>query len=255
MAELPRIVVRPPRAAEPPPEAGPPERSRLRRALVCPYCRDDVGREGALTCGRRGCGALYHRECWEECAAQYGGCAVYGCASTKANEVSRWGWTVRFVRLFLAAVLFPPRVVRAIARYEAPRPTRAILGVVDVRGWRLVRERANDTAHAVLEAGAGVVIALALAPVIVAAGAWPFYASDLFAIQQGTGLRLWVTPLSIILYVIGFGLLGFAGTILGFHALRALAHVLASEVGALGRADLYATFLGRVRRGEGTKKA
>jgi hypothetical protein len=51
--------------------------------VTCTYCRDAL--EGAApVCARAGCGALYHVECWEECHARYGGCAVYGCGSTEA---------------------------------------------------------------------------------------------------------------------------------------------------------------------------
>jgi hypothetical protein len=70
-------------------------------------------------CARTGCGTLYHRECWEECSAHYGGCAVYGCESHSVREVSVAGWLYRLTRLLLAAWLFPPRVARAL---EQARP-------------------------------------------------------------------------------------------------------------------------------------
>jgi hypothetical protein len=93
-------------------------RSRLRQALVCPYCRDEVARDGTVICARKGCGALYHDECWRECAQAYGGCAIYGCSSRKCREVSAAGYSLRLARLALAAVLFPPRVARAITSSE-----------------------------------------------------------------------------------------------------------------------------------------
>src|SRR5437870_4295401 len=89
-------------------------RSRLRQALICPYCRDDVSRRGTVACARPGCGALYHRECWSECAASYGGCAVYGCGSTTSKEISAAGFVLRLLRLVVAAAIFPKRVARAL---------------------------------------------------------------------------------------------------------------------------------------------
>lgn len=89
------------------------DRARLRAALACPYCKDAVSDE-AVGCERAGCGALYHRECWEECRASYGGCAVYGCGCTTAREVGRFALRRRALRLLLAAALFPPRVVQRL---------------------------------------------------------------------------------------------------------------------------------------------
>src|SRR5579883_397187 len=91
---------------------------RLRQALVCPYCRDEVGRDGTVICARKGCGALYHRECWGECAERYGGCAIYGCSSRKCREGSAAGYLLRLARLAVAAALFPPRVARAFTSSE-----------------------------------------------------------------------------------------------------------------------------------------
>src|SRR5450432_105941 len=85
------------------PATTPRPRSRLRQALVCPYCRDSVTRRGTVACARQGCGALYHRDCWSECTRSYGGCAVYGCASKHSKEISAAGYVARLVRLGLAA--------------------------------------------------------------------------------------------------------------------------------------------------------
>src|SRR5262249_10267165 len=93
-------------------------RSRFRQALVCPFCRDEVGRDGAVVCARERCGALYHAECWGECATHYGGCAIYGCSSKKSREVSAAGYAFRLARLVVAAILFPPKVARAIRATE-----------------------------------------------------------------------------------------------------------------------------------------
>ena len=95
-------------------------RGRVRQALLCPYCRDGVARRGSVACARKGCGTLYHRECWDECAASYGGCAVYGCGSQSAHEVSAAGYFVRLAKLVLAALLFPPRLARRIVASREP---------------------------------------------------------------------------------------------------------------------------------------
>ncbi len=91
-------------------------RSRLSEALVCPYCRDGISRSAVVACARSGCGALYHRECWEECARRYGGCAVFGCESHAARPVGLLGYLVRLARMAIAAILFPPRVVGQLGR-------------------------------------------------------------------------------------------------------------------------------------------
>ena len=93
-------------------------RARVREALTCPFCHDAVPRNGGSLCARDGCGALYHRECWEECARDYGGCAVYACGSTEAHDLSPFAWLLRWLRLLTAAILFPPRAVRAIQRSQ-----------------------------------------------------------------------------------------------------------------------------------------
>jgi hypothetical protein len=96
-------------------------RSRLGQALVCPYCRDGVGRRGAVACARRGCGALYHRECWGECAKSYGGCAIYGCGSAQAHEVGLVGYLLRAARLVGQAFLSPPRMARRLGAAASER--------------------------------------------------------------------------------------------------------------------------------------
>src|SRR5579862_7983026 len=74
-------------------------RSRLLQVLLCPYCRDEVEREGAVVCARLGCGTLYHLECWNECSRLYGGCGVYGCESTRSKEISGFSYVLRFARV------------------------------------------------------------------------------------------------------------------------------------------------------------
>jgi hypothetical protein len=47
-------------------------------------------------------------------AASYGGCAIYGCESKKAREVSAVGYFARAMTIFLSAAIFPPRVLRSL---------------------------------------------------------------------------------------------------------------------------------------------
>lgn len=96
-------------------------RDRAREALRCPYCRDDAARV-VLTCARPGCGAHYHAECWDECRGSFGGCAVLGCGSGEVRGVGRLRVLGRFLRLLLAAWLFPPRLVRALREGGDARP-------------------------------------------------------------------------------------------------------------------------------------
>jgi hypothetical protein len=112
-------------------------RARVREAMRCPFCRDDVPQAGAVGCARRGCGALYHAECWSECASSYGGCAVFGCGSREATGVSRTAFLVRLLRLAFAAFLFPTRVIEAI-RQEGE-------GVAAMR--RALRSEADRSHH------------------------------------------------------------------------------------------------------------
>ncbi len=94
-----------------------PREGRVRAALRCPYCHDQVGQAGAVGCARPACGALYHRECWDE-VARWDGCAALGCGSRDAREVSAIGYLVRVARLLVAALLFPRRVVRRLREQD-----------------------------------------------------------------------------------------------------------------------------------------
>jgi hypothetical protein len=115
------------------PQAGPSVQARVRRALRCPYCRDSVGQLNGLVCGRRSCGAMYHEECWQECVSSYGGCAVFGCGCRESAGLTRVGFWVRLTRMFLAAWLFPPKMIEALRQDGA--------GVADVH--QAIRERAR----------------------------------------------------------------------------------------------------------------
>jgi hypothetical protein len=89
-------------------------RKRVAEAMRCPFCRDAVTREGAAACAKSSCGALYHQECWEECRTGYGGCAVFGCGSTEAHGLTRIDFAMRMLRMLLAVILFPPRIISAV---------------------------------------------------------------------------------------------------------------------------------------------
>lgn len=94
-------------------------RDRLREALTCPWCRDDVQRSAtSVVCSRDHCGALYHTECWDDCRELHGSCAVFGCDATEAEQVTRLGYLIRLLSLLLATILLPPRVLRAARTLE-----------------------------------------------------------------------------------------------------------------------------------------
>lgn len=46
----------------------------------CPYCHDDLGSDGLVTCAR--CEARQHSDCYEA----HGRCAVFGCGSKETHE-------------------------------------------------------------------------------------------------------------------------------------------------------------------------
>ncbi len=207
-------------------------RSRVRQALVCPYCRDDVGRSGTVACARRGCGALYHRGCWEECAASYGGCAIYGCESKRSREVSVAGFLLRVVRLAVAALLFSPRVLRTVVdprRAETRSVIRQALSV----GWSVspFSERIENGTFKMSLYLAGAVPSVLLAAILY----------DRYNMKPGM-VVMWSMPLIPIV----------AGTILAlaFLSLKAFASVLRGELANLGRVDEGGdTVLGRLRAG------
>jgi hypothetical protein len=225
-----------------------PERSRLRRALVCPYCRDDVGRKGALACGRRGCGALYHRECWEECAAQYGGCAVYGCGSKKAREVSLVGWTIRIARLLLAAILFPPRVARVLRERQGERVAATWRRAFEIARPLLVSPdpRKNGPLKLIVCLVSVSLALLLLSWAIELVDTWGREREGRFVFGAG------VVGMLAFPFLLPFTIAFFVALV--FLMARALGAAFRDELAALGRADEGATVLGRLRRGEGTKK-
>lgn len=233
------------------PEGDEPRRGRIREALVCPYCRDEVTRRATVVCARRGCGALYHRECWDECAAQYGGCAIYGCEARSCREVSVAGYLLRILRLILAAILFPPRIVQAIQKHEdAPLRTiyesaRRYAGRIDPR-----TARGGDAfvCFVLYLIGLGPVLAasffgiLALAPFLEGIPLWGILALGLVALVVTVSCAIFLpVPVSLVLAM-------------GFHGLRLAARALRAEVSALARADAGGgTVLGRLRLGLGKK--
>jgi len=224
-------------------------RSRLRRALLCPFCRDEVTRKSAVLCARRSCGALYHRECWDECATQYGGCAIYGCSSKTSREVTRTGYVLRLVRLLVAAAFFPRRVVRAIDAYEEPAP--GVRGVVPRRGLSLILARTTESLRLLApgESLSNAVVFVAVSCLLVTSLAFSHANHSTLESSEDVFLG----HLALVGWTAGalFGLV--LASVVGFHLLRVLGHVLESEVGALRRADEGATVLGRLRRGDGKK--
>ncbi|MCA8923977.1 MAG: hypothetical protein KDD82_19360 [Planctomycetes bacterium] len=200
-------------------------RDRVREALVCPYCRDQVVRDDVIACASRSCGALYHRECWEHCQTEYGSCAALGCGSTALREISAAGYVYRILRLFVAAILFPPRALRAWR--ATPR---------DSSVYRDAHERARQGLTAFVDHPAGlllVVVALVVLSYAMVGGI--LYGA--YRLKGTSVLTSWVifsvfffTPLlvPVLSYVLTYQL------VLGFHLARA---ALAGEFAALDRAD------------------
>lgn len=217
----------------------------MREALRCAFCRDQVARGDVVACARRACGALYHRACWEECRADYGACAVMGCGSTRAREVSLLGWGVRLLRLLVAALLFPPRLVRAVRAQQGEA-----LGGTLRRAWSIaVRvlpsfdERRNGPLKLVM-------YMLTTGPVCVGfilGLRWlglleqghPAWALLVFGAMLASAIFAPV-PLALLL-------------VLAFLLVRALAAALAGEVSALVRAEEPGGLVARLARGAGKK--
>ncbi len=208
------------------------DRARLRAALACPYCRDALG-EQAVGCERAGCGALYHRECWDECRTSYGGCAVYGCGCTSAREVGRLALRRRALRLVVAAALFPPRVVQRLR------------GGADGKGllrwaWeeaRAVQENASAScSQSVLVGGVNLGLCVGLLWWLQGLGLFPTW--DPLAPYKVVGL---VAVAAVVL--MRLPLL----SQLAWNVLGVLTEALAGEVSALARADA-----GAGAGGEGT---
>ena len=217
---------------------------RVRAALRCPFCRDDVGRRGAVACVRAGCGAIYHRECWEECARDYGGCAVFGCGATAARELSALGWFLRAARLVLAALLFTPRVLAAVREQD-----RAEVFARALQRARWIHRATNrDSGNQAL---AVLVLGVPLSYLIVFAVAWlvrgrveltprdmPWFMAVLFGVP-------------FLMLVLPF-LAAFAA-LLGWNSLRLAARVLREELAALERGQRPGSVLARLARGVGKK--
>jgi hypothetical protein len=240
-----RIEVKTREPAPEPLPAEPEDRARterVREALRCPFCRDAVGRKGAVACARRGCGATYHRECWGECATDYGGCAVFGCGSTSSRELTTVGFLLRLARLLLAALLFPPRALRAVRRAERA----GAFWPAYERARRIYASQNRDggvQAGWVLFLGVPVSYALVFASLAV----------------LGRGFTEREVPwIMALLFGIPFGMLALPalvalGALLLWYGARAIVAGLRDEVGVLERQDRGETVLQRLARGIGKK--
>jgi len=224
-------------------------RKRLRQALVCPYCRDEVEREGTVICARKGCGALYHQECWQECAQQYGGCAVYGCSSKKCREVSAAGYFVRLGRLGLAALLFPPKIARALRKAEGEgfaaiyRKAVAATRMVGVS----TDENTNSQAKMAIHVGLSIAVIVTVAALAFSTpwiSRWLTTGSNAF---WGLVPIFFFVPIALP-WIVALPLA------LAFFTLRAVAIAFKTELAQLGRADEGGgTVLGRLAAGFGKK--
>ncbi len=202
------------------------------------------------------CGGFYHRECWEECATSYGGCAVFGCESRRCREVSAAGFVLRILRLVLAAIVFPPRLIRAIASDERSEQRQSIWAR-SLRYAKLLDPRSARGVHAVV---CFVLYLIALGPVIAIGGLTCvglamlaqklFDDPPIFLVVAGGLAGLVVTVAAAVFAPVPFGFL----LALGYYFMWFVASVLRSEFALLGRVDQGgATVLGRMRAGGGKK--
>jgi hypothetical protein len=212
------------------------EGARLRAALACPYCKDALPDAAASACDQRGCGAFYHEECWAECQASYGGCAIYGCGGKTSHPVGRLALRRHVLRLVLATLLFTPRLVKRIQESEQ-------LSFRDV--WRRAREYQHGVSH---DAGRTIAFGVLNAYVSVTLVVCFARAYQLDVISQGAFLLLVLPCLGLPILFMRTPLLAH----FGWGASRVLASVFRAELAALRRAD-EGTFLARLAGGLGKK--
>lgn len=206
------------------------ESQRLRAALTCPYCHDQLD-ESAMVCDRDGCGAYYHEECWNECSRDYGGCAIYGCGTASAHAVGRFALQRRVWRLLVAAALFPPKLVKRLRESE-----RENFRQVWQRSRAYQRGISHDVGRTLLIGFVNLIVVVAAAIAIVAAGT--------------TETMLWLGAL--IPFVILFMRVPLASHFV-WAGSRLIARIFRDELAALSRAD-EGTFLARLSAGLGKKE-
>lgn len=210
--------------------------ARLRAALACPYCRDRLPEDAAVGCDRAGCGALYHEECWVECRASYGGCAIYGCGCTTGHPVGRFALRRHVLRLALAAALFPPKLVRRLQERER-------------EGWRDVWARARRYQEAVSWSAPRTLL-VGLVNLAISAAILSTLVMDLGLVSSAPRLLLLLigtVGLPIVLMRLPLG------THAAWGVARLVARVFRDELAALRRAD-EGTFLARLVRSGGKKE-
>jgi hypothetical protein len=256
VAELIRAEAEPRSDAPPLPEVAvtaSARRSRVSEALVCPFCRDRVTRRGTVACARPGCGALYHRSCWEEVVSGYGGCAIYGCECRSSREVSAAGWAIRLAKLLFASVALPPRVLRALRRHE-----RESVGTVF---WQTVATTRTIAPTSLDDLGAhpfprvyigffvGVLIPLSFFILTRILASWSGVSYRDFLGHGGWGVGAAASVFALALALVLPFLAAFP-VVFGIYVERALAVLLRSELSALERAD-ERTVLDGLRQGAG----
>lgn len=214
------------------------ESARLRAAMTCPYCKDGLQHE-ALLCGRPGCGAAYHPECWSECRTGYGGCAVYGCGHTAAEPIGRFALRRRVFRLVIAAALFPPRAVASLRELDG-QSLRDVWREAREHQREISRSPARTLAYGAISAAVCEVILLA---VVLATVDMRTYVHDMPALFSRLG-PVFVLPFVFLRAPLAGALLRGSG--------KLLARAFRGELGALSRADR-GTVLGRLLAGAGKK--
>jgi hypothetical protein len=218
------------------------ESERLRSALTCPYCRDGHD-DRAVVCDRDGCGAFYHEECWQECRASYGGCAIYGCGCTSTHEVGRFALRKRAWRLLVAAVLFPPQAARRIRELEG----QSFREIWD--GAR--RHQAEISADPDRTARYGLLNLVLSAAVVLPGALWATLTPGPYLDEVRLSLIFGATLLAMFAVPILFMRLPLWQAFLGGSA-KLLGQAFRDELAALGRAD-EGTFLARLATAVGKK--
>lgn len=217
------------------------EHKRLRAAMTCPYCRDHLPDDRAMVCDRDGCGSFYHDECWAECRATYGGCAIYGCGCGSAHGVGRFALQRRVIRLLLAAALFPPKMVKRLRESE----TQSFSEVLR-RSREYQNELSHDTSRTLGVGAMNLAFSFSILGIVL-----KLTADELSMMGEDGLLLLGLMFGFTLIFPVIFMRLPLAGHFAWFFS-RAVASVFRAELAALSRAD-QGTFLARLVAGAGKK--
>ena len=230
-------------------------RARLHEALVCPYCRDAVARRGPSLA--RGAAAA------RSITASAGTSAPRTTAAAPSSAASPGGrarsrspaTSGRLARLAVAAVLFPPRLIKAIANDERTESERKSLAKRSLAYAALLDPRTAKGINAVVCFAlylCGLPAVLFVFTAIIAR-LRPDRSPGHYTPDDNEAIIFALGGVAVAVAVFMPVPIGFA-LALGFNFMKLVAHVLRGEVASLGRADEGGTtVLGRLRSGAGKK--